>query len=674
MTALGAARERYGPYVVTGFLGQGGMCTVYAARHEPSGRRVALKVMSGGPQARLSTRQRFLLEWSMAVSLRHPNLIEHLEAGEDDGDLYLALELMSDGDSLRLLERFPGGIPEELLARIGADVARGLAELHARGLVHRDVKPENIFVAAGGMAKLGDFGLVKRSGEIRQLTTEGFVLGTPDYMAPEQARAERDIDSRCDQYGLGAALYRLATGLAPFDEPTAWGVLTQIVSQPFPDPRALRPELSERMGAVILKACAKERGRRFADATAMAAACEAVTTRHPRPTPLPTPPEPEPAAPPEPTTPMVLLVDDDPVISRLYRSRFTNAGFEVEIAATAHAAVEHATRRLPQAIVLDLGLPDADGLEVLRAVRALPGAAMLPIVVLTNAYSPDRIRAAQEAGASAVHAKAALSPRAVSDLTVRLIGSGGRASTSEAADLPLDEFRLIASGPLHRMHEALLVLGEEPTPTLRDRAVRDLAEICRGFAAASSAAAMPGPARVASAAELLARHLLQQPQDLNVSLRRTLREAVSLLRALSESAPSRAGRTSDSLRALIVDDDPIVAKLALKAVQRVGMAARSETDPEAGLAAATAESFDIVVLDVMMPGMSGTELAKRIRGSGASRDAAIVFITSLKDFTPPSAVDGTIDLIAKPFPMMELATKALTLAERGVVVLGARDS
>ncbi|MBX3469281.1 MAG: serine/threonine protein kinase [Planctomycetes bacterium] len=281
-----------GDFEVLGPLGQGGMGAVFRARQRSLGREVALKVLANERLAGQAV-ERFLREARAAATVQHPHVVTTFHAGADPatGRLFIAMELVGGGDAERLAAAAGGRLPEVRALEIARDAARGLVALGAAGLVHRDIKPENIFVAPDGAAKLGDLGLARRQAGDDRLTQTGAVVGTPCYMAPEQARGETALDARADVYGLAATLYRLLAGARPFAGGSVPSILHRIVSEPAPDVRQLAPEVTPATAALLARAMAKDPGRRHPDAAAFLADVEAALAAARDPSSAP-PPEP----------------------------------------------------------------------------------------------------------------------------------------------------------------------------------------------------------------------------------------------------------------------------------------------------------------------------------------------------------------------------------------------
>jgi len=264
-----APGQRVAGYALEEVLGRGGMGVVLRARHLATGRAVALK---GLLYTDVDAIARFTREAQAQAAVDdHPNVVRVYEAGNLDGQCYLAMELLGGGDLAQRL-KLEGGLPPREAAAIVAQLARGLDHVHTQGILHRDLKPQNVLFDANGTPKLVDFGLALVAGAER-LTETGQVLGTPAYMAPEQAMGETAVDARTDVYGLGAILYACLTGHAPFRGELG-PVLEQVVHQAPERPSARARGLDPGLEAVCLRALAKDPAARFPDAASLAAALE----------------------------------------------------------------------------------------------------------------------------------------------------------------------------------------------------------------------------------------------------------------------------------------------------------------------------------------------------------------------------------------------------------------
>ena len=231
-------------YDILGRVGRGGMGSVYRARQVAVDRIVALKVLATRHALEPEYVARFHREARLAARISHPELVAIYSAGEEDGRHFIVMEFVDGPDAADMLE--DGALPLEPCLRIARGVASALTAAHERGIVHRDIKPSNVLVAPDGRPKLADLGLAKLMvGDPVKLTKTGMLVGTPAFMSPEQCRAERDIDGRCDIYALGASLFQLATRRLPFPAPTKLGVIRKHVAEPPPDPREVNPVFSE---------------------------------------------------------------------------------------------------------------------------------------------------------------------------------------------------------------------------------------------------------------------------------------------------------------------------------------------------------------------------------------------------------------------------------------------
>lgn len=256
-----------GPYALESWLGQGGMGTVFVGRHRDTGARHAVKVLPLGGDVEAALRFRREGE-AMARVDRHPNVTRVHAWGVEAGVAYLAMDLLPGGDlATRLREHGP--LDHDDAARLVEALARGVAHIHAHGVLHRDLKPANVLLDDLGMPRLVDFGLARLC-DARSLTLSGTILGSPGYMAPEQAGGLA-VDALCDVYGLGAVLYALLTGRPPFQGPSILAVLAQVIDASSPvAPSSLRPGTPPALEAICLRALSKAPADRPQSAAALA--------------------------------------------------------------------------------------------------------------------------------------------------------------------------------------------------------------------------------------------------------------------------------------------------------------------------------------------------------------------------------------------------------------------
>lgn len=267
-SGLPQVEEKFGEYRIIRLLGRGGMGEVYEAAHQPTGRRVALKVM-GHALTSDTDRKRFLREGRLAASISHPHVVYVFGSEEIGGRPVIAMELVQGGTLKdRVRREGPLKIAEAVDATL--QMIDGLEAAHAVGILHRDIKPANCFVGPDGAVKVGDFGLsistIARGETL--LTSSGSVLGTPSYASPEQLRGE-ELDVASDIYSVGASLYYLLTGKPPHEAQDLVKLITEVLDKIPPSPQHHRPEIPKGLTRVIMRCLAKDRARRFRDYAAL---------------------------------------------------------------------------------------------------------------------------------------------------------------------------------------------------------------------------------------------------------------------------------------------------------------------------------------------------------------------------------------------------------------------
>lgn len=272
--------RRFGSYQLIEELGRGGMGVVYRARQPELHRTVALKLILRGELATPEDRARFRAEATAAAQLTHPHVVPVYEVGEAEGQPFFSMQYV-EGETLA--QRLAAGpLPPREAAELLLPVCRAIAAAHARGVLHRDLKPSNILIDASGRPFVTDFGLAKRirptepndepagATALRSITHSGAVLGTPGYMAPEQAAGDRgEVGPGTDVYGLGAILYALLTGRAPFQAASPIDTVLMVLEQDPPPPRLLNPQVDPDLEMVALKALQKPTDLRYPTADAL---------------------------------------------------------------------------------------------------------------------------------------------------------------------------------------------------------------------------------------------------------------------------------------------------------------------------------------------------------------------------------------------------------------------
>jgi hypothetical protein len=260
-------------YDILGELGRGGMGVVYRARQVALNRVVALKMILSGPHAGEAELARFKTEAEAIARLQHPNIVQIHEVGEHDGRPFFSLEFCDGGSLEAKLGATP--LPPKEAAALVETLARAMHAAHQKGVVHRDLKPANVLLAEGGVPKITDFGLAKKLDRDADpaaagATQTGSVMGTPSYMAPEQAEGKKDVGPLADVYALGAILYECLTGRPPFRAAAPLDTLIQVVSDEPVPPRTLNPQVPRDLETVCLKCLQKDPARRYSSAAGLA--------------------------------------------------------------------------------------------------------------------------------------------------------------------------------------------------------------------------------------------------------------------------------------------------------------------------------------------------------------------------------------------------------------------
>jgi response regulator RpfG family c-di-GMP phosphodiesterase/tRNA A-37 threonylcarbamoyl transferase component Bud32 len=395
-----------GSYRVLERLGAGGMSYVFQAEHCLMKRRVAVKVLPMDEDLPSSVRDRFYAEMRVLAELHHPNIVLALDAGElpSPGDrlpalIYLVMELVSGGDLEHyVLEHGPRPLAQA--CEWTRQAACGLQQAHDAHLVHRDVKPSNLLLSNHGQVKVVDFGLVRQFAS--NLTDPRALLGSVEFMPPEQSFDPSAVGGEADVYGLGATLFWLLTGEPPYPVTRSVGAALRMIQQDPPRRvKQLRPDVPPELDEWVARMLARDPRERppmplavmnalspFALATHSVAAdaksFAAVT-----------------AGPKDKETPAarVLIVDDETVVRRLTRTILEGVGLECDEADTGEAGLAAAAAWPYDLLLLDLGLPDADGYEVCRRLRERPPCPHLKIIVVSGRGDHDQLAEALPRGA-----------------------------------------------------------------------------------------------------------------------------------------------------------------------------------------------------------------------------------------------------------------------------------
>ena len=413
----------------------------------------------------------------------------------------------------------------------------------------------------------------------------------------------------------------------------------------------------------------------------------------------------------------ILIIEDDPIVGHIYRTRLEKEGFEIEVCADGQAGYYRTHEFQPDAVLLDLMLPKMNGIDILKKLRAEPRFQRLPVVVFTNAYVPNMIQEAFSAGASQVFNKATLTPRQILDAlyaAAEAIAQSGSHTVNVAQpepvaeDSPTQAAGAVAEAPsaaaevtpyprqaheptltsddsgfqteltrtfLDSKHETLLTIRKtlQEFSRAQDDAARapHLLELYRKVHALTGSAGIAGftsIAQMASALEVLLKELHEKPKNINISTLRTVAHSVDFISELFAANEPDPGEPPSS-NILVVDDEILSRRAITYALEKAALKSVSVEDPSVALNLATENKYDLFFLDVQMPGMDGFELCTRIRSTALNRTTPIIFVTSLTDFKSraKSSLSGGTDLLAKPFMFIELSVKALTHVLRGRV-------
>ncbi len=410
----------------------------------------------------------------------------------------------------------------------------------------------------------------------------------------------------------------------------------------------------------------------------------------------------------------ILIIEDDPIVGHIYRTRLEREGFEIEVCADGHAGFYRTFDFKPDAVLLDLMLPKMNGIDILKKLRSEPKFQRLPVIVFTNAYVPNMIQEAFSAGASQVFNKATLTPRQILDALFAAAEAaaqqGGNIPSDPPPEAVADDSQAHAeaatytphshgpiptestgsSGPtlssddsgfqseltrsfLESKHETLLAIRKslQEFSRAQDDAARapHLLELYRKVHALTGSAGIAGftsIAQMASALEVLLKELHEKPKNINISTLRTVAHSVDFISELFGATEPDPGEPPSS-NILVVDDEILSRRAITYALEKAALKSVSVEDPTVALNLATENKYDLFFLDVQMPGMDGFELCTRIRATALNRTTPIIFVTSLTDFKSraKSSLSGGTDLLAKPFMFIELSVKALTHVLRG---------
>jgi DNA-binding response OmpR family regulator len=386
----------------------------------------------------------------------------------------------------------------------------------------------------------------------------------------------------------------------------------------------------------------------------------------------------------------ILIIEDDQIVANIYRNKFSIEGFQVEIAHDGMAGLETIRSFRPDAVVLDLMLPKMTGVDLMKKVRTESEFQKLPIIVFSNTYLTNMVQEAWKAGATKCLSKANCSPKQLLDVVRGTLSSNGASNSSGTQDKPGSK----ANEAKHGSAEVKSP-GDDPDAAfqaqLRNDFVRELPnglaslrvllqgliksqdeatrlktieEMYKRIHALTSNAGITGMlnlAQMSDALEALLKELFEKPKNLNASTLRTVATAVDFLGTLSNQGIQPYSQNGATPRILVVDDEAISRRAVTYALERAKLKPIAVENSQAGYTLLIENKFDLVFLDVDMPGMNGFELCAKLRMLPAHKTTPVVFVTSLNDLESRanSTMSGGNDFIAKPFLFLELTVKAL---------------
>lgn len=375
----------------------------------------------------------------------------------------------------------------------------------------------------------------------------------------------------------------------------------------------------------------------------------------------------------------VLIIEDDLFTANIYRDQFQTSGFEVDIAVDAVTGMDKLLHNPPSVVLLDLMLPEISGVEVIKFIRSQPTISKLPVLVLSSAYVGSTVEAARKAGADMCLTKTECTPSLLVEAVQSVLATYeseaelGDAVPAEADPVTIsspgkDEYRLsVSPQELQARMKSLLIdmrhhLSDLISSDEATRLPRLLAFYRRvhAFSASASLARFQSIDRLGSVLEALVNEVHVKPDKLNASTFRTIAQAVDLLVVLMAKNDETQDEGMATPQILVLDDDLISREAVCEALERAHLSALSLSDSSAALALLEKTRFDLVFLDVDMPGLNGFEVSKKLHAIPMNAKTPVVFVTRLTDFgtRAHSASCGAIDFIAKPVNMAELAVKA----------------
>jgi len=400
----------------------------------------------------------------------------------------------------------------------------------------------------------------------------------------------------------------------------------------------------------------------------------------------------------------ILIVEDDQLVANIYRNKFSLEGFQVEVANEGNVGLDLARSFKPDAVVLDLMLPRMTGVDFMKRVRAEPGFEQLPVIVFSNTYLTNMVQDAWKAGATKCLSKANCTPKQVIEVLRSILNLNGRNGTSASTpkNLATGSAQEPATPHTHQPAPAHAVARPESDTVFQadlltnfsenlpasiaairlqlqalikagnsdDARVKLVHDLYRHIHVLTGSAGVSGAfhiSHIAAALEALLKELYEKPSTVNASSLRTIAAGVDFLDVLASRKITGGGDEVLNAKILVVDDEAISRRAVTYALEKAKLKCIGVEDPVAAYKMLSERKFDLIFLDVDMPGMTGFELCTKLRTLPAHKKTPVVFVTSLNDFEnrTNSTMSGGTDFIAKPFLFIELAVKALVYVLRG---------
>jgi DNA-binding response OmpR family regulator len=383
----------------------------------------------------------------------------------------------------------------------------------------------------------------------------------------------------------------------------------------------------------------------------------------------------------------VLIIEDDQIVANIYRNKLAVEGFKVEVTNSGESGLALMAKFQPDAVILDLILPQVSGLDLLKLLRSNPQHQKLPIIVFSNTYLSTMVQEAWKAGATKCLSKANCSPKEVIEAVRSVLGLSveaakahviepraklGGAPTQVAKPEPTFQTEMRSSfsqsfpDTIAKLRQAITALAKTAAEAERSNYTQDLYRRIHGLTGSAHLAGLAEFAQLAEALEAMVMELHEKPSTVNASTLRTLAAAIDFLPVLFDHPGSPTAKPITNSNILVVDDEPISRRAVTHALERAKLKAVGVDDPNVALKLLNETTYDLVFLDVDMPGMNGHELCTKLRALPRHQKTPVVFVTSLNDFQnrANSTMSGGNDFIAKPFPFLELAVKSLVYVLR----------